>query len=151
MDEPTVAAISPIPGPIPGPAKSAMPSWVSSFVVNLKTFHTPGNAFLLPDYVVRYLIIFVVVAGYLWMQWHSPIDGAVPQELVGIAGVVTGYALAGRGSPTMKALVAIVYVYAEIAFLVTFKWAPGTITSQVAMVVGSYFGAADRRRAADPD
>jgi hypothetical protein len=111
--------------------------------------HTPGNAFLLPDNTVRYLIVAVVVLGYLWMQWHSPTEGAVPQELVGIAGIVTGYALAGKGSPTMKALVSIVFVFAEVAFLLNFKWAPGTITGQVSLIVGTYFGAAEKKQAGE--
>lgn len=128
------------------PIAPVSPSWLAKVKEVWTWLHTPGNAFGLPDNVVRYAIITIVVAGYLWMQWHSPTDGSVPQELVGVAGIVTGYALAGKGSPTMKAIVALVYVYAEVAFLLTYKWAPGSITSNVAMVIGSYFGAAEVRK-----
>jgi hypothetical protein len=102
---------------------------------------TDPNAFALPENSVRALIAFVVIGGMLWMQWHSPKEGAVPAALVSAAGLATGFYLTGSASATMKGLLSMLYVGAFVAFLLCFNWVPESINSQVTTVIGIYYGA----------
>lgn len=107
----------------------------------LRSMITSATAFNLPENFVRASIAFLVISGMLWMQWHSPKEGAVPAALVSAAGLATGFYLAGSASPTMKGLLSLIYVGAFVAFFLQYGWVPESINSQVSMVMGVYYGA----------
>lgn len=89
---------------------------------------------------VRGFVTFVLMTGYLWMQWQSPRDGAVPLGLVGLVGIATGFYLTHPdASMLMKALLAVIYVVALVAFYLMHNWAPAEIIGQVTIIVGILF------------
>jgi len=110
------------------------------FVEWLRSLSTSLTAFGGPSTLVRATITFIFVGIYLWMQWNSPKDGAVPAALVSAASVVTGFYLTSDASVTMKALLSIVYAAAFAAFLCAYQWVPGEINGQVMLILGVYFG-----------
>ena len=109
-----------------------------SLLAWLRATATPGEAFGLPANTVRALMALVLIGIYLWMQFHG--SGLVPDSLIGAVGLVTGFYLTGDASPTMKALVSMVYVGAFAAFLATRGVVPEAITAQVTTVLGMYYG-----------
>lgn len=121
---------------------------LTDVVTAIKAKATPGQAFGLPPNAVRATMTMLLIGGMLWMQWWSPKEGAVPPSLISAAGLATGFYLTGDSSPTMKALISLLYVIAFVAFLVEYNWLPESINSQVTIVLGVYFG--NRMRSTPP-
>lgn len=115
---------------------AAMQAYFDKFLAIRKQFDDSGA----PAVLTRFLLTFILVSAYLYLQWESPKEGTVPGVLITGTGIVTGYYLTSDASHLMKSILAVVYTAALAAFLIQFQWVPESVNTQVSTVLGIYFG-----------